>query len=534
MTKSMTGLRRLLLVVAAALWTPAISAAEVGQARPAAEKERPDAREPSSKRGDASAQPSTSAAADIDWTRARALHDRASRGEKLSDEDQAYVERAKRAMAARQAAKGGAERSPAGPPPKVDWSRVGQLYDKVRGGQTPTADEQAELIRAAQALQALGPLLRDRSGRAGEARPGSDIDWNRAKGLYQKSQHGEKLSDEDQAYLDRAKRLMEQGKGPRGDPQRGGQQTPPPPATDHTGLIPLDQMTAKDSYKGQDGGLYGGGKNVPPPQHQQAAQRELAQVVRRDSDGKPAADGTVVLISIGMSNTTQEFSRFKELADQDPAKWSQLVIVDGAQGGQDAERWSTPDLPAWTVLGQRLQQAGVTPAQVQVAWLKQARMGPSRCGEYPKHAEELMGHIRASLLVARQKFPNLRVVYLSSRIYAGYATTGLNPEPYAYEGGLAVRRLILEQVRGAAGLNCDPAKGEVQAPLLLWGPYLWADGTTPRKSDGLIYNRDDLGPDGTHPSRTEGREKVGRLLLEFFKAAPLAKGWFLGPATAAK
>ena len=523
--RTTTGLWRW-LIVAAALWMPVVLAA--------GEKDRPEAREPSAKRGDAGAQPGTTAAEDIDWNRARALHEKASRGEKLSAEDQAYVERAKRAMAARQASKGGLERGPAGPPPKVDWSRIGQLYDKVRGGQMPTAEEQAELIRASQALQSLGPLLHNRPGRVGETKPSSDIDWNRAKGLYQKSQHGEKLSDEDQAYLERAKRLVEGGKGPGSDPQRGGQQAPPPPATDHTGLIPLDQMTAMDSYKGEDGGLYGGGKNVPPPKHQQAAQRELGQIVPRDSDGKPAANGKVVLISIGMSNTTQEFSRFKELADQDPAKWSQLVIVDGAQGAQDAERWSASEMPAWTVLGQRLQQAGVTPAQVQVAWLKQARMGPSRFGDYPKHAEELLGHIRASLLVARQKFPNLRVVYLSSRIYAGYATTGLNPEPYAYEGGLAVRRLILDQIRGGAGLNYDPAKGEVQAPLLLWGPYLWADGTTPRKSDGLIYNRDDLGPDGTHPSRTEGREKVGRLLLKFFKAEPLAKGWFLGPAAAAK
>ena len=317
------------------------------------------------------------------------------------------------------------------------------LYEKSQRGEKLSDEDQAYLDRAKR-------LMERRKGRGNP-------------------QRGEKLSDEDQAYLDRAKRLMDRREGPRGNPQRGGPQAPPPPATDHTGLIPLDQMTAKDSYKGEDGGLYGGGKNVPPPKHQQAAQRELAQVVPRDSAGKPAADGKVVLISIGMSNTTQEFSRFKELADQDPAKWSQLVIVDGAQGAQDAERWSTSEMPAWTVLGQRLQQAGVTPAQVQVAWLKQARMGPSRFGEYPKHAEELMGHIRASLLVARQKFPNLRVVYLSSRIYAGYATTGLNPEPYAYEGGLAVRRLILEQVRACGGAELRPGQGRGAGPVAVVG-----------------------------------------------------------------
>jgi len=350
------------------------------------------------------------------------------------------------------------------------------------------------------------PVVPTGSARAAK----DDVDWERAKALYQREQQGDRP-----------------GGGDRG---RRGPVPKAPPATDRTGLVPLDQMAGKDTYKGEDGGLYGGGKNVPPPEHRKAAQRELAKIAPLDSDGKAAGDGKVVLISIGMSNTTNEFSRFKALADRDAAKWPKLVIVDGAQGGQDAERWSTADRPAWGRLQERLRRAGVTVRQVQVAWIKHARMGPARFGEYPKHAEELVGHVRRSLQLARKKFPNLRVAYLSSRIYAGYATTPLNPEPYAYESAFAVRRLILDQVKGDAALNCDAAKGEVKAPLLLWGPYLWADGLTPRKSDGLVWKREDLAGDGTHPSGTSGREKVGRLLLNFCKADANAKGWFGGPS----
>jgi lysophospholipase L1-like esterase len=62
--------------------------------------------------------------------------------------------------------------------------------------------------------------------------------------------------------------------------------------------------------------------------------------------------------------------------------------------------------------------------------------------------------------------------------------------------------------------------------VALWGPYLWADGTKGRAAGDLVYKREDLGGDGTHPSQS-GRQKVAELLLRFFKADPYAKGWFL-------
>jgi hypothetical protein len=177
-------------------------------------------------------------------------------------------------------------------------------------------------------------------------------------------------------------------------------------------------------------------------------------------------------------------------------------------------------------MDERIAQAGVSPAQVQVVWLKQAQMGPAQLGEFPKHAESLRDDTADILRKLKTRFPNLRIAYLSSRIYAGYATGPLNPEPYAYESAFSVRWLIEEQIKGAPALNCDPAKGEVRSPLLLWGPYLWADGVKGRKSDDLVWKRQDLAGDGTHPS-TSGREKVARMLLEFLKSDPNAKPWFL-------
>ena len=318
---------------------------------------------------------------------------------------------------------------------------------------------------------------------------------------------------------------------------RLGPGAPPPPAPrESIGVKPLTEI-GDGTYKQESGGLYGGGHNAPPEDHREAARRASTQIRPLDAEGNPSADGKVVLMSIGMSNTTQEFSTFKAMADRDAEKSGQLVIVDGAQGGKAAAQWTDPDSPVggkvWDTVNARLGSAGVTPQQVQVVWIKQALIAQGRFGEFPAHARKLEGELVKILQVSQRHFPNLRIAYLSSRIYAGYATTALNPEPYAYEGAFSIRWVIQSQIRGDASLNYDAARGPVLAPACLWGPYLWGDGITPRAADGLVWKREDLREDGTHPSNS-GRKKVADLLLSFFKTDPYARAWFVKAGGAAK
>src|SRR4051812_42693433 len=64
------------------------------------------------------------------------------------------------------------------------------------------------------------------------------------------------------------------------------------------GLIPLDEISASDRYKGEDGGLYGGGQNRPPQSHRKAAEAEIAKIRPLDAEGKPSASGRIVFISL--------------------------------------------------------------------------------------------------------------------------------------------------------------------------------------------------------------------------------------------
>jgi hypothetical protein len=268
-------------------------------------------------------------------------------------------------------------------------------------------------------------------------------------------------------------------------------------------MKPLSDL-GKGKYHGYRGGLYANGKNSPPKTYLKAG-------LARAKSVKPI-DGKVVLLSIGMSNTTQEFSAFKRIADADPRKNASLTIVDGAQGGQDAETIRNPSARFWTVLDGRLALAGATAAQVQAVWLKQAIARESN--PFPADAKRLKADLAAIVAILRTRFANLKLVYLSSRTYAGYASTPLNPEPFAYDSGFAVKWLVLDRIAG-----------KLKGPWLSWGPYLWTNGEKGRK-DGFVWTCGDTRPDGTHPSPS-GQQKVAQLLLKFFTTDPTARPWFV-------
>ena len=337
----------------------------------------------------------------------------------------------------------------------------------------------------------------------------TDAERQRFEEIKARHDAGKPVSAEDRAFAERIMQRMNQAQAAA----RNADWARAHPARESTGLAPLPDL-GSGAYQGQEGGLYPGGKNTMPEAHL-AAGVALAKRI--------AASPKVVLLSIGMSNTTQEFTAFQRLAGG-VALNPKLILVDGAQGGQTAQITANPQANFWQVVEDRLAAAGVTAQDVQAVWLKQANAQPTQ--GFPDAAKKLDADVVATLHNLHDRFPNLKLCYLSSRIYGGYAATPLNPEPYAYEGGFAMKWTIARQLAGDPELNYDPVKGAVRAPWIAWGPYLWADGVKGRKQDRLVWLREDLGADGTHPSDA-GRRKVAQLLLDFFKTDPTSRAWFL-------
>ena len=105
--------------------------------------------------------------------------------------------------------------------------------------------------------------------------------------------------------------------------------------------IPLTDLSV-GTYFGSTGGLYENGRNSEPADHAVVGLLRAARIQPLNPQGQPDPRGVYVLISIGMSNTTQEFCgggrvgrctpwAFMGQAAADPMVNQRiLVIVDGA------------------------------------------------------------------------------------------------------------------------------------------------------------------------------------------------------------
>jgi len=292
---------------------------------------------------------------------------------------------------------------------------------------------------------------------------------------------------------------------------------------------PLDELGSREYIRmdgqatGFAGGLYPQGSNSRPTAHEEAGLDLASQIVPLGFNGNPdPTNGKIVLMSIGMSNTNAEFGAFMDLANSDKEINPQLFLLNGALGGQTSERWLDPNAIAWQELERLLERNKISTQQVQVAWVK---LSQTRGGDFPEKALALQDDLEIIVQHLQDKFSNLKMVYLSSRTRSYTYWRGLSPEPVAFETGFAVKWLIEKQIQGDPALNYNPAGGEVRAPYLSWGPYLWIDGLNPR-ADGLVWSAEDMTEDCTHPSKS-GQVKVGQMLLEFFKTDSLARSWFL-------
>lgn len=302
-----------------------------------------------------------------------------------------------------------------------------------------------------------------------------------------------------------------------------------PPNLSSPRLVPLNDL-GTGTYLSAQGGLYPGGGNTRPPSHDAAGVAIGQSIQPLDANGNPNPNGKYGLLSIGNSVAFDVFTQFMVTANADPQKNSHLVFVPGAQPKAGAGDYAVPTSPYWTeIQSYFLPQSGLTAKQVVAAWVMDVIAKPS--GTFPGDMKLLQTDYEKIAQNLHTFFPNLKLMYFTSRYYAGYSFGVRDPadiEAYAYQSGFAVKWAIRDQINGLASLNYNPDSGPVKAPWMSWASYDWANGMLPRK-DGLVWTCQDVQADGTHPSNPSGRLKDTNLMMNFFKTDDTSAPWFLAP-----
>ena len=307
-----------------------------------------------------------------------------------------------------------------------------------------------------------------------------------------------------------------------------------------TTLVPINDLGDKEYMWGYYGGLWdvhNTGWTTIPGFHLAAGLQQAAKIVPRDANGNPDPNGKIGFMAIGYGNTARSFAQFQSMAATDPRiNHNALVLLNAASDGRDATKWDFPWKPEFGVVNNTLLPANeVTPQQVQAIWLQEINDSPT----VPLPIQFADAYLVKATLCdilreAKRQYPNLAVAYLSSPEYAGYNTTSTKylSEPFAYEDGIAVRLVLRGQIEYIQNNDeiWDPRIGPLDynkgdAPWVTWGPYLWANGTTPR-SDGLTWQRTDFADDGVTLS-PDGAAKSARMLLDFVLHEPTAAPWFV-------
>lgn len=264
-------------------------------------------------------------------------------------------------------------------------------------------------------------------------------------------------------------------------------------------------------------------QNTMPAAHRVAGNAIAASLQPLDVNGKvDLVNGKIAAIAEGISNTRLEMDAFWfEFIQNNPAVNPQFKFVNLSEGGCDLVCWFDKGV-------------GAIDPQVQIALLKHSNnLGQFSNGapknpappfttiaskRFPTHAQTTHGMLRKRILDLKVKYPNLKLLYITSRCYGGWKCSPADPEancePVAYEEGFSVKWLVEGQVTGSDSLLIYSGPNP-KAPWMAWGPYLW-DSSWPQ---------DWFQPNSAHPC-APGLTHVAKQWYDFLMLDSTTRTWF--------
>jgi hypothetical protein len=193
---------------------------------------------------------------------------------------------------------------------------------------------------------------------------------------------------------------------------------------DTSSAIPLTDLGTAPYGLGLYGGLYENGSNVMAADHFANGMAALSRIQPLDADGNPSSNGKIVFLAVGFGETARIMQSFLAMTANDRrVERNNLVMLNAARDGANYRFWAeAPDgVPQYNqVAVDTLAPAGVTPRQVQIAWIELDN-APAfiPLGSADSDTYYLKGYIAETLREIKRQYPNLQIAYLSSRTYTG-------------------------------------------------------------------------------------------------------------------
>jgi hypothetical protein len=246
----------------------------------------------------------------------------------------------------------------------------------------------------------------------------------------------------------------------------------------------------------------------------QAAAVAASQVWPRLLDGTPDPGGKVVLLGVGMSNTSNVFNAMLYEINHSGVTPSTLHAIDTTMGGQGAPQWADPNCECWTNLDAKLIKKKRSAYQVGAVFVMLTTPFPWQTPE--ANATRFAAEYASILLQLEARFPNLRVVISAANYFGGYNTTGKTPEPHDYW-----------ENRELQGIQDGHTGSAFVGGLTIWtnGVDLrpWPSPAPPRPWSGLNLLCEDTN-NGVHVSPL-GKPKFGAWVYDTLMLDPATLGW---------
>lgn len=285
--------------------------------------------------------------------------------------------------------------------------------------------------------------------------------------------------------------------------------------------IPLTDL-GTGTYMGYKGGLYPGGANTPSGQYAADLQSFAASIVPLDSNGKQSSGGRIGFISIGASTCSIMMNNLREKTALNPATNPYLLMANCTGGGETIQEINdTISGTYWNTVKRKLSQNSLAAKQVEVVYMETDDSTTNM--NFPFRANEVKTLYTTTLQILKQKFPNLRLVYVIGRTttFLGPGHNARNREPGPYYNGWGCKQLIQAQINGNPSLAYKGPNAVV--PLVTWGWYEWSVGGVPRQ-DGFLWTKDDTS-DGLH-ANDMGADILSTNFMNFLLNDPFARLWY--------